>query len=337
MRVVADPAELASAVRGARSEASSSFGDPAVYFERRLARPRHVEVQLLADHHGEVVPFVERECSIQRRHQKVIEESPSTAVTPETRAAMARAAVAVARSGGYTNAGTIEFLLDEDGSFYFLEMNTRLQVEHPVTELVTGVDLVQWQLRIAAGDRLDLSPDTALSPRGHAIECRIYAEDPDRDFLPAPGRVLALRGPAGPGVRRDEGGATLGLDVPVFYDPLVAKLATWGEDREQAIARMARALGEYDVRGIKTTVPFFLWLLADADFRAGRFDTTFIDRVLRERNGRPFREVSGSSEEAAVIAAALLAWFQSDQPAAARPPRETGGTWKRHARTEAIR
>src|SRR6478735_678448 len=205
MRVVWQPGELAAAIRGARSEALSAFGDASIYLERRLARPRHIEIQLLADHHGTVVPFVERECSIQRRHQKVIEESPSAIVDDDLRSRMTSAAAAVARSVGYTNAGTIEFLLDEDGRFYFLEMNTRLQVEHPITEMVTGVDLVQWQIRIARGERLDIDPLALLTPRGHAIECRVYAEDPDAGFMPSPGRITGVRRADGPGIRDDSG------------------------------------------------------------------------------------------------------------------------------------
>ena len=229
MRTVTQAADLPGSLRAARSEALSSFGDPRVYIERRILKPRHIEIQLLGDQHGTVLPFVERECSIQRRHQKVVEESPSTVVSPELRRQMAGAAAAVARRVGYSNAGTIEFLLDESGEFFFLEMNTRLQVEHPITELVTGTDLVHWQIRIARGERLTLDPDALLTPVGHAIECRIYAEDPDRDFLPSPGLVTALRAPAGPGIRRDDGGAVAGVVVPVFYDPLIAKLATWAE------------------------------------------------------------------------------------------------------------
>jgi acetyl-CoA carboxylase biotin carboxylase subunit len=308
MRLVAAPDELASAVRAARSEAGSSFGDPHIYIERQLPFPRHIEIQLLADTHGTVVAFVERECSIQRRHQKVLEESPSVAVTPDVRAALASAACAVARAVGYTNAGTVEFLLDRDGRHYFLEMNTRLQVEHPITELVSGVDLVHWQLKIARGERLTLSPGDTLVPRGHAIECRIYAEDPDRDFLPSPGLVTALRAPAGPGIRRDDGGATPGLDVPIFYDPLVAKLSAWGADRDEATRRMARALGEYEVRGIKTSIPFFRWLLAEEDFRRGRFDTTFLDRELARRAGEPFVTVPDEAEHVAMLAAAVHAY-----------------------------
>ena len=205
MRLVDRAEDLAGAIRAARSEAASAFGDSAIYLERRLARPRHIEVQLLADQHGAVLPFVERECSIQRRHQKVIEESPSAAVSAELRARLTTAAAAVARGVGYTNAGTIEFLLAEDGAFYFLEMNTRLQVEHAITEMVTGVDLVAWQIRIARGERLTLDPAAALTPRGHAIECRVYAEDPAAGFMPSPGRITSLRVPAGPGIRDDSG------------------------------------------------------------------------------------------------------------------------------------
>ncbi len=338
MRTVTDPVDLPGALRAARSEASSSFGDPDVYIERRLLKPRHIEIQLLADHHGTVVPFVERECSIQRRHQKVVEESPSMAVTPALRHRLASAAAAVAARVGYANAGTIEFLVDETGEFFFLEMNTRLQVEHPITELVTQTDLVHWQIRIARGERLTLDPASVLQARGHAIECRVYAEDPDRDFLPSPGRVLALRAPAGPGIRRDDGGAVAGVDVPVFYDPLIAKLATWAGDRPQAIARMARALGEYDVRGIKTTIPFFRWLLTEPDFLEGRFDTTYIDGALARRNGRPFLEVPESSEQTAAVAAAMHVYYRKHRPAAtpgsAAAP---GSAWKRYARTSGLR
>src|SRR5262249_50744670 len=287
MRTVADAADLAHAVRAARSEADASFGDAAVYLERRLVRPRHVEVQLLGDSHGSILPFVERECSIQRRHQKGVEETPSLAVAPALGGQMTAAAAAVARTVGYTNAGTIEFLLDEDGRFYFLEMNTRLQVEHPITEMVSGVDLVQWQIRIARGERLDLDPESLLTATGHAIECRIYAEDPDNRFLPSPARIVQLYAPAGPGVR-DDRGATAGFDVPIFYDPLISKLVAWSENRSAAIARMRRALAEYRVLGIKTTVPFFIWLLAQPEFIEGRVHTSYLDELLQPRNGRPF-------------------------------------------------
>jgi len=334
MRTVTEPASLSAAIRAARSEAGSAFGDAAIYLERRLVRPRHIEVQLLADHHGTVLPFVERECSIQRRHQKVVEETPSLAVTAEIRSAMTTAAAAVAKAVGYTNAGTIEFLLDEDGRFYFLEMNTRLQVEHPITEMVTGLDLVRWQIRIARGEKLTLDPASLLRPTGHAIECRIYAEDPDNNFLPSPGRILQLRVPAGPGLR-DDSGATAGLDVPIFYDPMISKLIAWAEDRPHAIARMRRALGEYEVAGIKTTLPFFTWLLTQPEFIDGRFHTTYLDDVLLSRNGRRFAETPPDVEEIAVIAAAIQS---ASAPSALR--RETpadGGLWRERARAEGLR
>jgi acetyl-CoA carboxylase biotin carboxylase subunit len=337
MRTVTDPADLSSAVRAARSEADAAFGDAAVYFERRLTRPRHVEVQLLADQHGTVIPFVERECSIQRRHQKVVEESPSIAVTASTRRALASAAAAVARAVGYTNAGTIEFLLDEDGRFYFLEMNTRLQVEHPITEMVTGIDIVRWQIRIAQGEHLTIDPDRALAASGHAIECRIYAEDPDNGFLPSPGRIVTLRAPSGPGIR-DDSGAAAGLDVPIYYDPMISKLIAWDADRWLAIARMRRALGEYVIAGIKTTVPFFTWLLTQPAFLEGRFHTTFLDDILRERNGRSFVEPSPSDEEQAAMAAALQTVLST-----AEAPSRTGDAtpmsrrWKDRARAEGLR
>jgi acetyl-CoA carboxylase biotin carboxylase subunit len=335
MRTVTAPADLAGAVRAARSEAGSAFGDAAVYFERRLTRPRHIEVQLLGDQHGTVVPFVERECSIQRRHQKVVEETPSLAVSPALRAAMTSSAAAVARAVGYTSAGTIEFLLDEDGRFYFLEMNTRLQVEHAVTEMVTGLDLVRWQIAIARGERLDVDPASALTPTGHAIECRIYAEDPDNNFLPSPGRILQLRAPAGPGIR-DDSGATAGLDVPIFYDPMISKLIAWAEDRPRAVVRMRRALGEYLVAGIKTTVPFFTWLFAQPEFIEGRFHTAYLDEVLKARNGRPFVEPSADVEDVAAIAAALHAAL-SPRAAAAGSTAPAARPWKTQARVEGLR
>jgi acetyl-CoA carboxylase biotin carboxylase subunit len=304
MRVVARPEELASAIRAARSEAGAAFGDSDIYLERRIVRPRHIEIQLLGDAFGTVVPFVERDCSIQRRHQKVIEESPSAVVSAALRAEMAAAAAAVAASVSYTNAGTIEFLLDPDGRFYFLEMNTRLQVEHPVTELVAGVDLVQWQIRIARGERLTLDPGAALRPSGHAIECRIYAEDPDSGFMPSPGRISRLRTPEGPGIRNDSGVDEDG-EVPIFYDPMVSKLVAWGEDRPQATARMLRALREYEVDGIKTTVPFFRWMLAQPEFVDASFHTSYLDELLQQRHGEPFSAVDASFEEVAALAAAL--------------------------------
>jgi acetyl-CoA carboxylase biotin carboxylase subunit len=335
MRMVAAPEDLPGALRAARSEAGSAFGDSAVYLERRIMQPRHIEVQLLGDQYGTVLPFVERECSLQRRHQKVIEESPSLAVSAATRRAMTSAAAAVARTVNYSNAGTIEFLLDEQERFYFLEMNTRLQVEHPVTEMVTGVDLVAWQIRIARGERLALDPDALLTPRGHAVECRVYAEDPDSGFMPSPGRITGLRVPHGPGVR-DDSGAYEGGEVPIFYDPMISKLITWGETRPQALARMQRALAEYEVRGIKTTIPFFQWVLTDEDFVAGRFDTGFIDRKLSERNGAPLREPSEAQQELASIAAAL-SYLTSATTVPTDAATPGSSRWKDQARAAAVR
>jgi acetyl-CoA carboxylase biotin carboxylase subunit len=268
----------------------------------------------------------------------VVEETPSMVVSPALRVAITSAAASVARSVGYTNAGTIEFLLDEDGAFYFLEMNTRLQVEHAITEMVTGIDLVRWQIRIARGERLDLDPARVLTPYGHAIECRIYAEDPDNGFLPSPGRIQHLRVPSGPGVR-DDSGATAGLDVPIFYDPMISKLVAWAEDRDSAIARMRRALSEYVVSGIKTTVPFFTWLLAQPEFQAGAFHTTYLDEILKARNGRPFVEPGPEAEGLAVIAAALRAALgpSAAAPGAESRPAPAGGGWKARARSEGLR
>ena len=333
MRMVASAADLPSALRAARSEAGSAFGDSAVYLERRIMQPRHIEVQLLGDQHGTVLPFVERECSLQRRHQKVVEESPSLAVSAETRRAMTSAAAAVARSVGYTNAGTIEFLLDEDERFYFLEMNTRLQVEHPITEMVSGVDLVAWQIRIARGEQLTLDPEALLTPRGHAVECRVYAEDPDSNFMPSPGKIVGLRVPHGPGVR-DDSGAYEGGEVPIYYDPMISKLITWGETRRDALARMRRALAEYEVRGIKTTIPFFQWVLDDEDFVAGRFDTGFIDRKLGARNGAPLRSPTDEQYELAAIAAALA---QMSRVTTAPAAVTSSSRWRDQARADGVR
>ncbi|HEY6507245.1 MAG TPA: acetyl-CoA carboxylase biotin carboxylase subunit [Vicinamibacterales bacterium] len=304
MRLAKDPNALLGAVRLAQSEAESSFGDGHIYFERWIQRPRHVEVQVLGDLHGMVLPFVERECSVQRRHQKLVEETPSTAVSPEVRQLLTQAAASLATSVGYTNAGTVEFLLDEDGRFYFLEMNTRLQVEHPITEMVTGVDLVQWQIRLARGERLTLDPDALLSPRGHAIECRVYAEDPDADFLPSPGRVEAFDVPHGAGIR-DDSGVEAGAEIPIYYDSLISKVVAWGSDREQALARMRRALREYTVTGVRTTVPFVRWLLDQPAFVAGKIHAGGLEEVLQGRGKGPLASGDSSLEEVALIAAAL--------------------------------
>ena len=334
MRTVATEADLLPAVRLARSEARSAFGNGACYLERRLIDPRHIEIQLLGDAEGTVIPFVERECSIQRRHQKVVEESPSPVLDAATRRAMADAAARIARSVGYTNAGTIEFLLDADGAFYFLEMNTRLQVEHPVTEAVTGIDLVQWQLRIALGERLTIDPERAITPRGHAIECRIYAEDPDRGFLPSPGRVRSLSVPGGPGVRDDRGVAS-GDDIPLFYDSLIAKLTIWVETRPLAIERLTRALDEYRVVGVSTTLPFFRWLVRQQAFAEARFSTTYLDTILAGRT-EPFVAPTPGQIQDAVIAAAVAAWMRTHGATSDAPSTSTSN-WRRAGRTESLR
>jgi acetyl-CoA carboxylase biotin carboxylase subunit len=307
MREVGVASALVDAVHRARSEALSAFGDAAIYFERRLERARHVEIQLLADRHGTVIPFVERECSVQRRHQKVIEESPAPRMSVDLRRRMAEAAASVARTVGYANAGTIEFLVDDDDRFYFLEMNTRLQVEHPVTEMVTGVDLVQWQIRLARGERLTVGAEQALTPRGHAIECRIYAEDPDQRFMPRPGRITSLTVPGGPGIR-DDSGVEAGFEVPIYYDSMISKLVAWGENREQARQRMLRAIGEYHVGGIPTTLPFFRWMLQQPAFVRGELDTTMLDAELERRNGEPFVRPEDGQRDLALLAVAASAF-----------------------------
>ena len=311
MRLVRAPGELAGALRTARSEAGSAFGDASVYIERYVEEPRHIEVQVLADAHGNVVHLGERECSIQRRHQKLIEESPSPFVTPVMRRRMGEAACRLATAVGYVNAGTVEFLVDANRRFYFLEVNTRLQVEHPVTELVIGRDLVKEQLRIAAGEKLGFGQED-VRQHGWAIECRINAEDPFAGFIPAPGRITGLRTPGGPWVR-DDSGVYAGYTIPRFYDTLMAKLIVWGADREAAIARMARALGEYHVAGVRTTIPLLQHVMRDPDFMAGRMSTHFIDRLLRSDRA----EAAGSRRTVALIAAALAAY---EQAGAAPPP-----------------
>ncbi|MDB5068177.1 MAG: biotin carboxylase [Chloroflexi bacterium] len=273
MRVAGDEAGLRAGLEAARSTAERAFGDSTVFLERYVEEPRHIEIQVLADAHGNIVHLGERECSIQRRHQKVLEESPSPVIDPEQRARMGEAAVTAARAVGYVNAGTVEFIYSR-GEFFFLEMNTRLQVEHPVTEEVQGVDLVVEQLRIAAGETLSLRQE-ALVPRGWSIECRVNAEDPLRDFMPTPGRVTVYREPSGPGVRVDSS-LVVASSVSPHYDPMIAKLIVWGPTREAAVARMRRALREYVIRGITTTIPFHLALLDEPDFVAGRLSTHFI-------------------------------------------------------------
>jgi acetyl-CoA carboxylase biotin carboxylase subunit len=302
MRLVSDESQLRSALETAQSEAKASFGDDAVYIEKAVVRPRHIEIQIFSDTHGNHIHLGERECSIQRRHQKVIEEAPSPINSAELRKAMGECAVKVARAVNYVGAGTVEFLVsDLDRSFYFLEMNTRLQVEHPVTELVTGIDLVREQINVAAGGSLSFSQeDVRLS--GHAIECRIYAEDPSSNFMPSPGRIERLRIPQGPGVR-DDGGVYEGSEVSIYYDPMISKFAVHGRDRDEAIERMRRALGEYEIAGLSTTIPFFREVMEDEEFVAGRLDTGFIERFFERR----LISISVDEElrDIAMIAAAL--------------------------------
>ncbi|HEX6853060.1 MAG TPA: acetyl-CoA carboxylase biotin carboxylase subunit [Candidatus Polarisedimenticolaceae bacterium] len=299
MRVVTSSKELPSLLAQARGEAASSFGDDTVFLEKYVERPRHIEVQVLGDTHGNVIHLGERECSIQRRHQKLIEEAPSPCVDAATRARIGEIAVKAAKAVGYVSAGTVEMLRGADGSFYFMEMNTRLQVEHPVTELVYGIDLVKAMIHVAAGEPLKMKQKDVV-PRGHAIECRIIAEDPARNFMPAPGKVRALRAPTGPGIRYD-GGAYAGYDIPVHYDPLLAKLCAWGADRDEAIARIGRALDEYRVDGLKTSVSFHRNVMRHAAFQAGDLHTGFVAE---------HPELLGSGDdvwldEIAVIAAAI--------------------------------
>ena len=329
MRLVGGPGELAGAWAQAREEARKAFGDPAVYVERAIVRPRHVEVQILADEHGATVHLGERECSLQRRHQKVLEESPSPLVErrPGIRGRLYDAAVAAARAVSYANAGTIEFLMDEQHRFYFLEMNTRLQVEHPVTELVTGIDMVRQQIQIAAGKRLEFSQED-VKPRGHAIECRIYAEDPRLGFMPSPGRIRRMSMPDGPGVRVDLG-ANEGWTVPIEYDPLIAKLCTWAGTRQKAISRLRTALRETSVEGIATTVDLFRALVEDARFRAGDVDTEFLERELPSTPAN-LPEASGSARLAAMLA--CVQWTKEHAASKTVRPARGDSRWGRVGR-----
>ncbi|HKA86531.1 MAG TPA: acetyl-CoA carboxylase biotin carboxylase subunit [Haliangiales bacterium] len=324
MRLVDGEAKFVAAYDGARREAKSAFGDDAVYLEKAIVRPRHVEIQIFADEAGNAVHLGERDCSIQRRHQKVVEESPSPALGADLRAKMGAVAVAAARACGYRNAGTIEFLLAPDGAFYFLEMNTRLQVEHPVTEMVHGVDLVAWQIAVAEGRPLPLDQaGIDARRRGAAVECRVYAEDPLR-FLPSPGTIASLRVPAGPYVR-DDSGVTAGSQISVFYDPMVSKLVTWGDDRSEVLARMRRALDEYRVGGIKTNLPFHRRLLRHPQFLAGEYDTGFIDR----EKATLLAPYAPDAEELDVAAIAAALHHAAERPAAPEaPPPPLPSAWR---------
>ena len=308
MRIVREAGALEGAVERARSEAESAFGDGRVFVEKYIEAPRHVEFQILADRHGNTTHLFERECSIQRRHQKVIEEAPSSVLPPEKRAEMGRAAVAAAEAVGYENAGTVEFLVDADLDFYFMEMNTRLQVEHPTTEMVTGIDLVAEQLRVAEGEHLGYTAED-LSIDGHAVECRVYAEDPAQQFLPDPGALVRHAPPAGPGVRVDAG-AEEGERVPVHYDPMISKLVCWGRSREAAIRRTERALAEYEVAGVETTIPFCRYAMRHEAFRSGQFSTHFVDDHFDPE--RLFDEDPQQARDAAVAAVLFRAAQEPD-------------------------
>jgi acetyl-CoA carboxylase biotin carboxylase subunit len=330
MRLVSTRAELASALEGARSEAQRAFGDGEVYIEKAIINPRHIEMQVLADEHGNTVYLGERDCSVQRRHQKVVEECPCPAVNNEMRQRMGEIAVRAAQAAAYTNAGTIEFLADRDCNFYFLEMNTRLQVEHPVTEQVTGMDLVQLQIRIAAGEKLPFGQQD-IQFRGHAVECRIYAEDPDNNYFPSPGRITGLTEPSGPGIRVDSG-VYEGWNVPLEYDPLLAKLIGYGETRLQAISSLRRALEEYFVGGVKTNLGLFQRILSNPEFLAGNADTGLLARMPDSRNS------DEDPMEVAAIAAGIFQMIESrasntDNASVTAP---ASSSWKKVSRMEGL-
>ena len=341
MRLVHRPEDLRSAFDNARSESQRAFGDNEVYIEKAIVNPRHVEVQIFGDQHGNLVYLGERECSVQRRHQKVLEESPSPLVDDDMRRRMGEVALRVARAADYQNAGTVEFLIDPDRNFYFLEMNTRLQVEHPVTEFVTGVDLVHLQIRAAAGEELPFRQED-IELRGHAMECRVYAEDPDNNFFPSPGQITRLISPSGPGIRRDSG-MYEGWTVPVEYDPLLAKLVAYAETRDQAIDRLLCALYEYFIGGIKTNLSLFRRILRDPDFRVGKIDTGFLERLLAS----PVAESDPRLPIVAAVAAAVFAATdpQTTFPASNGMPVPANGNaaapapsnWRRTAREEGLR
>jgi acetyl-CoA carboxylase biotin carboxylase subunit len=338
LRLVERPEDLLSAMARAQSEAQGAFGDDSVYLERAILDAHHIEIQVLADSHGHAVHLFERECSVQRRHQKVIEESPSPLVTPELRARMGALAVALVKRVGYVNAGTLEFLVDHQRNPYFLEMNTRLQVEHPVTEMVTGVDLVKEQIRVAQGEPLSFGQDD-LVQRGHAIECRVYAEDPARGFLPSPGRITGLRVPSGPGIR-DDSGVYDGYEVQVHYDPLISKLVAHGRDRNEAVQRMRRAVSEYRVLGIRTTLPFFERALRHPAFVSGAYDTSFVARFLADQKAEEARAAEDPGAHDVALAAAAVQAFRERQAtrgeAAGASEVTAGSAWQRRGWREAV-
>jgi acetyl-CoA carboxylase biotin carboxylase subunit len=336
MRIVRDKKDLKSALRAASSEAKSAFADSRIYIEKYLEKPRHVEIQILVDKFGNAIHLGERECSIQRRHQKVIEESPSPVVDEKMRKAMGEAAVTAAKASGYVNAGTIEFLVDPDRNFYFLESNTRLQVEHPVTELVTGVDLAKEQLRIASGEKLSYRQED-IKWKGSAIECRIYAEDPENNFLPSTGEVHSYWEPAGPGIRVDSG-LYEGAEVSLFYDPLISKLLTWGETRDEAIRRMRRALSEYRILGVANNISFHLAVMDNQRFQKGEIHTHFIDEEF-EKAEVAETELGNEQRKAAAVFSALLDYQEKKnvKPVLSRTAKSNDSPWKIAGRKMGLR
>lgn len=321
MRVVENLEELEEQMMRAVSEAQSAFGDGAVFIEKYVGSPRHIEIQVLGDSHGNVVYLFERECSIQRRHQKLVEEAPSVILTPELREAMGTAAINVAKSVNYTGAGTVEFLMDEKLNFYFLEMNTRLQVEHPVTELITGIDLVEMQIRVARGEALPFT-QADLAIKGHAIELRVCAEDPMNNFLPSVGRLHTYKIPKGAGVRVDDGFEE-GMEIPIFYDPMIAKLITFGANRDEAVRRMRRAIAEYNIVGVETTLAFGDFVMQHEAFLSGQFDTNFVSRYFEPQM------LSQNNPDEAEVAAMLAVHLQATAKKTTQAPESTNGTSRR--------
>jgi acetyl-CoA carboxylase, biotin carboxylase subunit len=324
MRIVESEADFDEQMERAVSEATSAFGDGSVFIEKYITAPKHIEIQVLGDKHGNIIHLFERECSIQRRHQKVVEEAPSAVLTPEIRAAMGNAAVNVARACGYYGAGTVEFIVDESLNFYFLEMNTRLQVEHPVSELITGIDLVKEQIKIAEGKALSIKQED-LHIHGHAVEIRVYAEDPCNNFMPDIGTLQTYVRPQGPGIRVDDG-FEQGMEIPIYYDPMIAKLITWGANREEAINRMVRAIDEYQITGIQTTLPFCRFVMLHPAFTSGKFDTNFVNRYFK-----PELLTDILTDEEAKVASLFVAWLKTN--ATPNPTSSNMDTGKKTAQT----
>lgn len=330
MRIVREKRELASAIKQATSEAGSAFGNPTIYIEKYLESPRHIEFQILADNYGDAIHLGERECSIQRRYQKLVEESPSPIMTEELREKIGNVALRAVKASGYTNAGTVEFMVDRQKTFYFLEMNTRLQVEHPVTELVTGIDIVKQQLKIASGEPLSIQQED-IRLLGAAIECRIAAEDPDNNFMPSTGKINELAEPGGPGVRV-ESGIFEGFEVSIFYDPLIAKLLVWAPTRREAISRMRRALSEYKIRGIKTSIPFHQKVVQNPYFIKGEYNTTFIDKSFN------LTKIEKTNYEIAAITAVITNTLKEKGISVAKKAPKSGySLWKLAARQAGLR